>query len=181
MKSSEATERLVNLIKCAAQARLQALAQRNDIEIHSTMGDAIVRGHWMAFILMSAPELKIIYKVRFKTQTATFFAAKAYGTSRADISKKRALDFFREYCNLTAGQIALTLGKNGIGAGISVPILARSFDELYSVAPSRSRSAEWQLHCENEVVDCSVQVDVSRDFSLDLIDDETGKGDVEFL
>ena len=115
--------------------------------------------------------------------SAKFFAGKTLSSTKENILTSRILDFFKEYCNLTAGNIKIALAANNIKVGISLPILARGFDEIFYPRPADSIMKYWSLECEGQIVFCSAHIAILQAVIIKNEGEKsnTDKGDVEFL
>lgn len=121
----------IDLVKKLALARLQFLIKRPDLIIVDDSGENRVFAAWRSLILVSGPQLRITLKVYFRLATAQALAAPVFRTDPKGVHKDQAIDFIREYCNLTAGGIKLALSDLGFQTGISLPIVTRGFDEIF--------------------------------------------------
>jgi len=137
----------------------------------------------MSFILLSGKDIRILFKAHYMSSTAKFFAGKTFDSSKESVSKVRALDFFKEFCNLTAGNIKIALAANKIKVGISLPILARGFDEIFYPRPADSIMKYWSLVCEQETLFCSADIAILQPLAIKYEGEQTSatEGDVEFL
>ena len=85
--------------------------------------DDFCYGSSLSVILIAGKDFKIFFKAHFHAKK--FANAIAPGKERAAV-----FDFFREYCNLTAGAIKQSLQKVDIICGISLPSVTSGYDEL---------------------------------------------------
>ena len=69
------------------------------------------------------------FKIQFAIKDARNFAKSNLNTK--EISNSHSKDFIRELCNVIAGYLKHTLSENNIQVGISLPLLARGFDDLF--------------------------------------------------
>jgi CheY-specific phosphatase CheX len=102
------------------------------IAIKEASKELPVHSHWMSLIMVAGTEIKVIFKVHFKSAPARLLASKIYGVAPAQVQESQALDYFKEYCNLNAGSIKKILSKNGFEVGVSLPVLTRGFDEIFN-------------------------------------------------
>ncbi len=181
--SEDSTSQLTALIRDASLTRMQNLSKRNNISICEISEDPLVFAHWMSFILLSGKDLRILFKAHYMSTAAKFYAGKTYASSKERISKNRALDFFKEYCNLTAGSIKIALAKCQVKVGISLPILARGFDEIFYPRPADSLMKYWSLVCEGETIFCSAHIAVLQPITINYspVTNKSSEGEVEFL
>lgn len=181
--ASKIEAKLIDLVSSSSLSRLRTISRRGDIILNGPIRPQPVYAHWMALILVSGESLRITFKSHFDTRTAKFFAARTYEQAPDKISDDRALDFFREFCNMTAGHLKLIFAENEVRVGVSLPALARGFDEIYYVRPANSATAGWALKCGDERVLCSTHVERFREFQLENVDLANGltSGKVDFL
>lgn len=181
--SNDSISHLLSVIRDSSVSRMKNLSKRDDIYLSEVPHKPIVYAHWMSFILLSGSSLRVLFKAHYQSEAAKGFAAKSYDSSKKDVTKPQALDFFREFCNLTAGNIKLVLFDSDVKVGISLPILARGFDDIFYPRDTASTFDSWALNCQDEKVYCSTDIEVLENFALrdDLPQNEANEGNVEFL
>lgn len=181
--SSSTLRSVIDLARRSSSYRLKTLSGREDVELHELTEDPLVYAHWMSFILISGESVRIIFKAHFMTEVAQELASKTYGIARQDVSMERSLDFFREYCNLTAGQMKYDFAQNQIKVGASLPGLIRGFDEIFYKQKQGAVKNSWYLSSGGVKFICSAHFEVYHDFELKVIEsnESTEFGDVEFL
>lgn len=172
-----------NLIRESSLSRLKSLSGREDIVISEVPNPPLVLAHWMSFILVSGESLRILLKAHFMTDSAQFYASKNYETTKELVSVERALDFFREFCNLTAGQIKVDLDDNNVKVAASLPGVIRGFDEIFYKQQTDSVRDCWSLNCGMVTFVCSANIEIFKKFALKKIkvQDKTRQGQVEYL
>ena len=119
-----------------------------------------VHGHWMSFILLSGEALRIVFKVHYATADASFFASRAYGIEQNVCSKPRALDFVKEFCNVTAGALKASLENYGLKLGVSLPSTTRGFDEIFFRRNQNAQSDIWIVECDEAKFTCSIDFEI---------------------
>lgn len=155
---------LAGIIRSASLSRIRNLASRDDVELFQPPAGRLVYAHWMSLILVSGKDVRITFKAHFDSRSATGFAARVYGSEK--VTQARAVDFFREFSNLTAGRVKAILAENNIQVALSLPALARGFDEVYYRAPEDSMSDAWGLRSGHHSVICSAHIEVFSPISL---------------
>jgi len=174
------------LVRDSSLSRLKILSGRDNITISEMSVEPLVFGHWMSFILGSGKSLRIIFKAHFMTDAARYFAAKTYKAYKEKISQEQALDFVREFCNLTAGQIKLDLDRNNVVIGASLPGITRGFDEIfYPQRPGSIRKC-WSLVASSEKfgaekINCSTNIEILEPFVFKKTESGDASGEVEYL
>lgn len=173
--------RLAKLVQSASVSNLKFLSKRNDIEIIESPNLPLVAGHWMALILVSGADLRLTFHAQFMSTSAKYFAERAYRGQADSLTQKRTLDFFREFCNLVAGQQKTVLAKNGIKTEASLPAVARGFDELFYQPIPGSHMVQWKLVSQDALIHCLVFIDLFNSFSLKTTEDSPSDSDIEVL
>lgn len=170
----------MTVIRQASLSRLKVFSGRENVTLSDLKNEPLVYAHWMSLILLSGKALRIVVKAHYMSYSAKFFAKNVY---KRDLSESNVSDFFKEYCNLVAGQIKLDLANNGVDVGMSLPVAARGFDEIFYSNAEGSIVDFWRLSCENKAIDCSAHVELFDDFQLKegFSIDSNDKGTVEFL
>jgi hypothetical protein len=169
--------------KMSDEATLKSLSGRDDIVISDITNPPLVMAHWMSFILVSGEALRVILKAHFMTDSAQFFASKNYQTAKENVSLPRALDFFREFCNLTAGQVKVDLDRSNVKVAASLPGVIRGFDEIFYKQQNDSVKDCWSLNCGMVTFACSANIEIFKKIVLKKIEaaDKTSQGEVEYL
>ncbi len=159
---------LKSLMRDTSVERLRNLAQNSEILLHEFHADRKVFAHWMALILISGPQMNVIFKVQFKTQVAQKMAQSIYGIEEKSISETQAGDFVREFCNLVGGHIKNTLRLNQVALQISLPLVVRGFDEIF-FQPTQTVGRfqdHWTLGIEDKSLFCSSMIELFEDLIL---------------
>ena len=165
-------EKIKSMIANVAISRLRSLCQREDFEIQEVSGEEQVFAPWMSLILISGPQIRLTFKAYFKSKTAAAFAAPLFRLPVEQILVDQAIDFIREYCNLTAGGLKKALADAGLSTGISLPVVTRGFDEIFFRADQGAgQSLHWTIQTGTESIGVSVFAEIfaplgALDFSL---------------
>lgn len=131
-----------------------------------------VLGHWMSLILVSGESLRMTIKLHYDLHDVKTIAYRTYGKASEDqLSDKQALDFMKELCNLSAGQLVKIFEENNLPMGMSLPLCARGFYEIFSdytptVKPFVKFSDLWSLKCDDCVFMMSCVVEILDTFAL---------------
>jgi hypothetical protein len=174
---------LLDIIQQSSLSRLKSLSKRDDVDLLAMDENPLVCAHWMSLILLSGPQLRVTFKTHFMLEAAQTFACKAYQMESREVSQLRGKDFFREFCNLTAGHAKLVLAANDVRVGVSLPALARGFDDIFYPRDKLSAVRHWKLVCNEASVICSVHFDIFGSVAIRKmnIDQDQAVGDVELL
>ena len=181
-------DRLKSLIRDTSKKLMCVQSKRPDFVLEELQTTPLVYGHWMAMILVSGKDIKITFKVHFKTRSARHMAAQIYAKAADDLTVDQALDFVREYGNLIAGSVKKSLLELNVSTGVSLPVVTRGFDEVFfhTPLPFNTTTDIWILRSDVFDFKCSViieafgRIDMST-LSDVLKDDAAHQGDVEFL
>lgn len=154
-----------------------------------------VLGHWMSLILVSGESLRMTIKLHYNLYDVKMVAFRAYGKEAADqLSDKQAIDFMKELCNLSAGQLVKIFEENNLPLGMSLPLCARGFNEIFSdytpaVKPFVKFGDLWGIKCEDSVFMLTSVVEILDTFALrnilkyeiPLATAESDDGEMDFL
>lgn len=158
-------------------------ARRKGFNLSATTAEAHVLAHWLALIVVSSPQVRVMFKSHFMLREGQKIAAGLYGVAADQLPMRQATDFFREFCNLIGGELKTALVSNGQNAAVSLPIMLRGFDEIFYVRPSDSITSFWKLGDGESLFYCSTQVEVLRSFDVAFAKDQSEQdiGKVEFF
>ena len=129
-------EKIKNLIRHSSLERIRLHSRHDDfnvVELTEAYTPGQVLGNWMALIFVSGESIRITYKIHFDYNCVKNLAYPVYGKSSADLlSDQQAVDFMKELCNLTAGQLVKIFEEHDLSIGISLPLCTRGFYEVFS-------------------------------------------------
>jgi len=185
------------LIRYASISRLKVHTDCEEIEIRD-LGPEFRPGRILAnnmvFILVSGDALRVTFKAHFNMDTGKSLAFRVFGgKSAADISRKQAIDYFKEFGNLAAGSIVTLFEKIDIDLGISLPLCTRGFYEVFSDYTEKDNpvitySDFWALTANDSTVHCSALIEIldrkslARLVDFEIAEDESGADDeMDFL
>jgi hypothetical protein len=177
-----AVEILKRQIRATSVARLQYHTGLKGPQVTQAAPGRAVRGHWMAIILASGKQLRITFKVYAMSRDVWVMGQNTYGTRR--MSESQTGDFLKEFCNLSIGGLKIFLEQNQIPLGVSLPVITRGFDEVFSPPPvgKMNVSYAWSIQLGEGKIDCTAVFEIFETIRLD----NPGMGDedaseVEFL
>ena len=178
-----------HLVRGVSKYLLENQRPNSSVTITEVSSSGPVLGHWMAIILVTGPAFKLTFKTQFMGSMAQDLAKEVYKKKAAEVLEGQALDYMKEFANLCAGfykRIFLNLGKN---SGVSLPVVTRGFDEIFSNTDKGTNEVQdlWSLKTSNGQIYCSVHLEAFQPIHLneitlsleDLIN--SGTGEVEFL
>ncbi len=153
------------IIRDAAVRRMKSHSGNADVQIAEIPDDynRKVHGNWMGLILVSGRDLRITFKVHFNIGDVRKILADMLGKTPEMIGETLALDFAKEFCNLTAGNLKQVFEEQEepINTGISLPIVTRGFDDLFYQAASEGEVSElWKLRIGSVDLFCTPHVHV---------------------
>lgn len=180
---SETIALLTAILRDSSLSRLKSLSRREKVRLVELPIEPIVYDHFMAMILISGKPVKITFKMHFNSDAGRFFASIPYNRSPNLISESAALGFFNELANFIAGQVKEVLSDNSAQVSVSLPVLARGFDEVFYTRSPGTVIKFWRLICESHQVGISAHIELLEKFSLNKIrlDDAIDSGEVDFL
>lgn len=179
----ESIQLLTAILRDSTLSRLKTLSKRPGVRLFEIPTELVVYDHWMSIILISGKSLKLTLKMHFNSDAGRFFAAIPYNREPSAISESAATSFFAELANFVAGQIKEIMADNSVEVSVSLPILARGFDEVFYARSPQTLIRYWQLVLENYKVCVSAHIELLEKVSFNKIrmDDAIVSGDVDFL
>jgi CheY-specific phosphatase CheX len=180
-------EKLRELVRYAALSRLKTHADCEAVqqtELDEDFRPGKILANHMVFILASGESVRVTFKVHFNSDVARSLAFRVFGGESASvISPQRAVDYFKEYCNLVAGSVVVFFEQMEIGLGISLPHSTRGFYEVFADYQEYQRpiivySDFWALQVSGHTVYCSALLEILDYTQLDkLINFEVAESD----
>ena len=125
-----------------------------------------VLGSWMSLIMVSGEFLRITLKLHFNLAEIKRLAYRAYGKNAPEeLSDKQAIDFIKELCNLSAGQLVTVFEKNNLPTGMSLPLCTRGFYDIFAdytpaVQPFVRFGDLWSLKCESCMINMTSVIEI---------------------
>jgi CheY-specific phosphatase CheX len=189
-------EKLRELVRYAALSRMKTHAGCDDVE-QVELSDDFLPGQILAnnavFILGSGESVRMTFKVHFNADVAKTLAFRVFGgESASNISIKRAVDYFKEYCNLVIGSAVAIFEQLEIGLGISLPHSTRGFYEVFADYKEQQHpyvicNDFWSLEVSQKIVYCSVVLEILDPKKLEKLigfefgETEGGNDEMDFL
>ncbi len=175
--------RINEMIRTTSVLRMENICQRSGFSISESSDQKIVKDHWMAQVLVSGSQIRITFRVFYNFPTLSDWARATFESQSEAISSNQIHDLAKEYCNLIAGQIKYSLGKNQVKVGMSLPFLSRGFDQVFLSLKKTDQiyMDSWKILLGESFVTCSSNIEVFKDFSFSSKDNETDGGKIEFL
>lgn len=185
-------ENVLSLIRECALRRMKSHSSSSCVSIEEVEPDyrRTVHGNWMGLILVSGADLRITFKVHFDIKNVRVIISQLLGSEPSTISSGLALDFIKEFCNLSAGFIKQVLEENSepVMTGISLPIVTKGFDDLFYKESSADEISEiWKIVVDGIVLYCTPHVNIFSTEKLAQVkmpkEEEASEddGDIDFL
>lgn len=186
--------KVTDVIRHAVQTRIGDHAHQDGFELVDLAGiqnAGQVLGNWMSIILVTGDAIRITLKLHFAYRDAKAISQVVYGANNPDdISDAKAVDFIKEFSNLTAGYIVKIFESVDISMGISLPLCTRGLYEIFADyvpvdKPLIRYSDIWQLERQGHFINGSVMVEISNAKAIEAllnydISDENAEDDSEF-
>lgn len=186
--------KVTDVIRHAVQTRIGDHARQEGfqlIDLAGTQTAGQVLGNWMSIILVTGDAIRITLKLHFAYRDAKAISQVVYGVKNPDdISDTKAVDFIKEFSNLTAGYIVKIFESVNISMGISLPLCTRGLYEIFADYVPASKplirySDIWRLEHEGHFINGSVMVEISNAKAIEAllnydISDENAEDDSEF-
>ncbi len=154
------------MIRQAALFKMQDQSGVEDIVAvdHLNRRSSIL-GHWLTLVMISGRKVKICFKVHFNTENGRELLAVGSKIERSKIERRMIFDRLKEFCNLAGGAIKQCLGVENDRSGLSLPLLARGFDEvLFMDRALRANALKyrdvWVLAAPSFKVTCSSEIQI---------------------
>lgn len=146
-------------------------------------------GYWMGLIMLAGNNFHTTLKIFFNTDEVKKLLADRFRKEPSEIDNKLVTDFMSEYCNLAAGGSKRALEATGLAIGISLPIITRSFDDLFNLGSNVLRHEHtFELFNDSNSFRCAVEFETSTEqafvdfkWSMPEEDEEDDDDDMEFL
>ena len=143
---------------------------------------------YIAMVLLTSPELRIVFKVHFTPeQVRTYRQGKRGNVDELD--DKQLIDYIKELANQMGGRVCRVLDAHQIGMGMSVPLCTRGIYEIYADYQTKTGAIDkfgdlWQLDGPFQTLYCSCYIEMlsKHDFSQVRCSDEASQeGELDFL
>lgn len=143
---------------------MKSHSQLDELKIEDYKSDFSIPGHWMTFVQVSTDFVKIIFKNYFFTKDASEFSCRTYNKKADEMLRTQILDFSKEYCNLMGGQMKWFFERQGHSSGQSMPLLMKSFDEIYFLKKEYNKIYRhfWSINYKNSQIINSVGIEITN-------------------
>lgn len=180
-------DHLYEILKTGALKRMEAHSFGAPVIVKDPPEDykQQVHANWMSLILISGTSLRITLRVHFN-----LYQIKKLLTQTLDIESPKdsqALDFVKEFCNLTAGFVKSTMEEHDMDAGISLPIVTKGFDEIfYTPINSDEKQDLWFMEVGGYPIVCTPSFNIYDQDQVDKLQlaeegEEDDDDDIDFF
>lgn len=192
VKPSEAsTAGLRTLLRDVSKIQACQYFGEETIELSDTpeqhrLGQVLKR--YIATVLLTSPELRIVFKVHFNPEQIRAYRQHKLGSSD-DMTDKQLIDYVKELANQMGGRVCRVMDTHQIAMGMSVPLCTRGIYEIYADYQSKAGSINkfgdlWQLVGPFQTLYCSCYIEMlsKQDFSeVKSCDEAAQEGELDFL
>lgn len=193
-------EKIIAIIRYSTEDRLRLHSHNMEFKLSEPdrkykLGQVL--GNRMSLILVSGESLRITFKLHYNLDEVKAIAYGAYGKgSPGELSDKQAIDFMKELCNLSAGELVKIFEANNLPLGMSLPLSARGFYEIFADYKPTSQPFVrygdlWSLKCKDcnimtssviEILDANALSNIIKyELPLKTVSDTDDDGEMDFL
>lgn len=156
-------QKIISIIRYSTEDRIHLHTNNMDFKLSELNRDyklGQVLGDWMSLILVSYESMRITFKLHYNLSDIKAIAYRVYGKKTPDeLSDKQAMDFMKELCNLAAGQVVKIFGECNIPLGMSLPLCARGFYDIFSDYTHSTRPfIKYGDLCSLESAACNIKI-----------------------
>ena len=99
--------------------------------IEDCIRENLAFNQYLSLILLHHPAMQARYTVHFMLNDAINLAAIRSNTAPTQVTKERAVDYFKEYCNVLAGNVTRDLGTSGVRFVHSLPFAIQGYNDIF--------------------------------------------------
>ncbi len=169
-------QHVVRLIKHLSKRSLLDNGKLTELELRDLTPSIRppVLAHWMCAILLAGPALRLTFRAHFLTEKIRHIVGNALQKESRNLGDDLIRDFVREFCNLTTGRLKRSLEKNQMDLGISIPLVVRGFDEVFTPTPDGQKKVveSWILESPKGSLLCSLYFELLDPAGLSFLTDE---------
>ncbi len=184
----QGSEILFNTVRRISLMRLQDISGVEEIKIlEEPMSTRLIFAHWKSSILLSGHAIQLQFKTYFNSRNTSSLISQKFKKSEQDVSVMIIKDFFREFCNVTAGGLKSFFLAHNVKTGISLPLVTRSFDDILEEEKDQDNRIfdVWRLQSGKTKITCAVEAFVNDWNALSEIEEhqdlKLNGGEIEFL
>jgi hypothetical protein len=151
-----------------------------------SLGQVLTR--YIAIVMLTSDELRIVFKVHFNPDPIRSFRRTRHCTE-SDLSDKQLTDFMKELSNQIGGRICRIFDAHHLSMGMSIPLCTRGIYEIYADYQPKSGTVTkfgdfWRLEGAFKSIYCSCYVELMSKMDLSDIkysDEHAQEGELDFL
>ena len=193
-------QKIISIIRHSVEDRTRQHSRNTEFQLaepnrNYKLGQVL--GGWMSLIMVSGEFLRITLKLHFNLAEVKLVAYRAYGKNTPEeLSDKRAIDFIKELCNLSAGQLVTIFEENNLPTGMSLPLSSRGFYDIFAdytpaVQPFIRFGDLWSVKCESCTINMTSVIEIldadaissilSYEIASTAANDEDKDEEIDFL
>jgi len=142
---------LLDSVRAAASQRMRDSSRQPDLEftpLEVCTGRSRVYANHSAYILLASNMFSLTLIAHYNVEGIRPLVGSALGMSANDASPFLAMDFVKEFCNLTAGSLARSLRETGINLGISLPVGLRGYSKIFTPEAPHNIAGQCTAMCK---------------------------------
>lgn len=149
--------------------------------------DKLAYKEYLAAILLASEDIKLTYMLHFWLEDAKKIAANQWNKDVCDVEYWRAIDYFKEFCNLLAGKTKEIFRASNITFGQSLPVAINGFNlALFNLNLQNTYHLYWAQRSGDVELSFSVHYAFQSSDCLDKIQNipdkiHSDENSVEFL
>lgn len=154
MPADRLYEDYLKCVKNLSRDRWAQQTSRPDIdyrELSENESSRLVKNHQSAHILLAGKGVRIEFRAYFSDLAIENIIAESLNKPKNMVSRALLHDAMREFCNLVAGGIKSSFNKKySFQMGLSIPLISRSFDEIWFDDDRGVHRDLWVIHWSKE-------------------------------
>ena len=99
--------------------------------IEECQRELLAFNQYLSLILLHHPAMQVRYTVHFMLNDAMMLAARKTRVAADEITREKGVDYFKEYCNVLAGNIADSLSVGGFQLVHSLPFAIQGYNDIF--------------------------------------------------
>lgn len=124
--------------------------------------------NWMSLILVANTDFRLLIKIHCNETDVRKMANEALQV--VDTSSKQAMiDFVKELTNLLGGAVKRSIEASSIQCGLSLPLLIKGFDELFSERTATADRAFYNLSTSGENFIIQIHFELLNDKASEIL------------
>ena len=160
-KQLEAQKKIDSFIYTATNELLQSKAGNLPFTKGPSQKSNLVFREYLSAILLANSDFKLLYMIHFWLEDAKKLANGLLKTDSSEVEYWRAIDFFKEYCNIIAGKAKKAFENIDIQLVQSLPIGISGYNlTLFEEKSVRERCLHWTQRYDQIELDFSTRYSI---------------------